>query len=127
MNDILDANEAFYRAFESLSIERMASVWMEDEKVICIHPGWRARIGFKDVLESWYAIFRNTQHMKFMVSDAEARVDGDSALVWCVENLTTGSEAEPRYATIQAVNGFLRTAGGWKMVLHQASDFNPVA
>ncbi|TLX87693.1 MAG: hypothetical protein E6L04_02080 [Thaumarchaeota archaeon] len=34
------SNLRFYKAFESLSIEKMEEVWKHSNDVICIHPGW---------------------------------------------------------------------------------------
>ena len=34
------ANLAFYRAFEALDIEAMHLVWLDDDCIKCVHPGW---------------------------------------------------------------------------------------
>jgi hypothetical protein len=38
---VIEANREFYRAFESLDLEKMERVWMRDAAIVCIHPGWR--------------------------------------------------------------------------------------
>ena len=37
---VREANDRFYRAFESLKLEAMEAAWAHDERVQCIHPGW---------------------------------------------------------------------------------------
>ena len=38
--EVNKVNGEFYRAFESLAIERMDKLWKHNENVVCIHPGW---------------------------------------------------------------------------------------
>ena len=45
------ANERFYRAFESLDITLMQSVWLQTDRAKCNHPGWA-------LLEGWEAVAR---------------------------------------------------------------------
>ena len=37
---IQNINIGFYKAFESLSLERMEEVWKHSDDVVCVHPGW---------------------------------------------------------------------------------------
>ena len=37
---LVQANEAFYRAFESLEVDRMRAAWRDASHVKCVHPGW---------------------------------------------------------------------------------------
>ncbi|HEX4211187.1 MAG TPA: nuclear transport factor 2 family protein, partial [Candidatus Binataceae bacterium] len=55
---IIQANRAFYQAFESLDIQRMEALWLREPRIICIHPGWRRLIGWGPVMESWERIFK---------------------------------------------------------------------
>jgi hypothetical protein len=34
-----ESNTRFYKAFESLSIEKMEETWKHTDDTICIHPG----------------------------------------------------------------------------------------
>ncbi len=62
--DVAQANEGFYRAFESLDIKKMESVWASDGEIQCGHPGWRILRGWKPVMESWRQIFENTPQIQ---------------------------------------------------------------
>ena len=123
---VLNANDAFYRAFESLDPTRMEDVWLASPDVVCIHPGWRARIGIEAVMESWRAIFRGTHHMKFTVAQPVVAESGDAAMVTCIEMISQGNPAAPEFGSVQAVNAFRRVDGRWKMILHHASPFAPL-
>ena len=45
---IQEINIQFYKAFESLSLERMEEVWKRSDEVVCVHPGW-------DLFRGWTA------------------------------------------------------------------------
>jgi len=38
--EVLAANEAFYRAVETLDLKQMGAAWWHDDWVQCLHPGW---------------------------------------------------------------------------------------
>ena len=50
IEDVLEANNAFYRAFASFDKEAMADIWAESELITCIHPEWSLVEGRDDVL-----------------------------------------------------------------------------
>src|SRR4249919_1613528 len=37
---VIAANQAFYRAFETLEIKEMEKVWLRASHIKCVHPGW---------------------------------------------------------------------------------------
>ena len=45
IEEIKAANQGFYDAFNELSIERMAAVWEESDRALCVHPGWQPLVG----------------------------------------------------------------------------------
>ena len=47
--DVLEANAAFYRAFESLDVKRMEEVWLRAPYIKCVHPGWGLLVGSVDI------------------------------------------------------------------------------
>ena len=84
---ILEANRAFYRAFESLDADRMGEMWLRDPRIVCIHPGWNRLIGWGPIMSSWERIFDNVFEMKFELGDLQVMASGDLALVVVEENL----------------------------------------
>ena len=118
---VTKANQKFYDAFESLDIMKMDEIWMHQEYVTCIHPGWTLRSGWPAVRDSWVLIFNNTFSMKFELTDVMVQVAGDMAWVICIENLTTHQSDEPQQAKVLATNLFELIGDEWLMIHHHGS------
>ncbi len=119
--EIEQANERFYRAFESLDIQRMESVWDVNGPVKCIHPGWDLRSGWPAVRDSWVLIFNHTAEMRFEVTDVDIAVIGSMAWVTCTEKVTMMVEGEPHVSRVLATNLYSKSPAGWLMIHHHGS------
>jgi len=119
--EVARAQRAFYDAIEALDYERMAALWLDDERVQCIHPGWELLVGRVKVLESWRAIFENTGSIAFELSDLSIEVIGELAHASCIERICSRAGEQEVEGTAVATNLFLRSADGWKMLVHHAS------
>jgi ketosteroid isomerase-like protein len=119
---VAQANQAFYRAFETLKIEEMEKVWAKDSDIQCGHPGWRILRGWGPVMESWKRIFENTPSMKFTLTDVRVEMRGELAWVTLYENLSSSIEGQQFTAAILTTNIFQKTAAGWRMILHHGSS-----
>jgi len=118
---VVEANLGFYRAFESLDIDRMATVWAKDDTVRCVHPGWSMLEGWNDVMESWERIFDNSAMMKFIITGTQVSVEEDWAWVVCTENLTSLVNGQVVDSKIEATNIFRSRHGHWAIVHHHGS------
>ena len=132
---VLAANAALYDAFESADLDLMEAVWLNGvhaEDVICVHPGWPALRGRGQVLRSWAMIMANTSYISFVLTDVDATVDGEVAVVTCVENILTGmpevaapmpllGSAGLSGGRMSATNVFRRTDSGWRLWVHHSS------
>ena len=87
IEEVTQANEAFYQAFENLDVGAMDRIWAHQEYVTCIHPGWSIRVGWPGVRDSWVVIFNNTFSMKFHLTEFQIQVAADIAWVICTENI----------------------------------------
>ena len=119
---VVEANQAFYRAFETLKIEEMEKVWAKDSEVQCGHPGWRILRGWGPVMESWKRIFENTPSMKFTLTDVKVEVREDLAWVTLYENLNSTIAGQEFSAAVLTTNMFQKTSQGWRMILHHGSS-----
>jgi len=118
---VIEANRGFYRAFETLEIEKMEEIWLRDQKIACIHPGWRKLGGWGPVMQSWEGIFNSAFEMKFEVRELEIYVGADLAVIITEENLTQrGYEGSARSQVI-ATNVFERVGQKWLMISHHGS------
>jgi len=115
------ANDEFYAAFENADLDRMRAVWDDETEVCCVHPGWDALRGLGRVMRSWTVIFANTTYIQFILSDVAVTVDGDLAVVSCVENILTAPGEPGGDAKVVATNIFRRSGGRWRMTLHHGS------
>jgi len=118
---IIEANQAFYRAFESLDIEAMEAVWLSDPRIICIHPGWPKLAGWGPIMASWERIFDNVFEMKFEIDVISVRTDGNLGVIVLEEGLTQrGYEGKTR-SRVLSTNIFERVGDRWYLVLHHGS------
>jgi hypothetical protein len=91
---IEDSNSRFYKAFESLSIEKMDAAWKHSDDTICIHPGWEMFTSWTGIRESWVRIFENTRMIKFFISNIKIKAFENIAIVVCLENIDSVIEDE---------------------------------
>lgn len=121
VREVEEANARFYRAFESLDIAEMESVWATGEHVKCIHPGWTLLVGWDAVRASWEAIFKNTGEIRFSLSDVSVRVGENLAVVTCTENILSQAGGNISVTSVLATNLFERIGDRWLMIHHHAS------
>lgn len=115
--ELVEANAAFYAAFEQRDLDAMSEVWLHEDHVVCTHPGWASLHGWAAVASSWFALFQGDGQMQFILTKIQATVRGDLGWVTVDENLIAGPQAQ----TVAAVNLFERHGGRWKLVLHVGS------
>ena len=116
-----EANAAFYRAVEELSLAGMERLWLHESWVRCIHPGWDLLVGWDVIRQSWEQIFSGTSWIRVTPTGVDVQVLGDVGMVGCAENITATSDGDVGVAVAQATNLFLRTAEGWRMFHHHSS------
>ena len=118
---VLEANRNFYSALQNLSLEQMEAVWLQEEWVRCLHPGWDMVEGWEAVRESWERIFQNTQYMRIAVGLQFVQVENSLAWVCCTEKISSAAEGRFDTAYVQATNLFKRQEGNWYLILHHSS------
>ena len=115
-----DAENAFYEALERGDLEGMMAVWAEDEDIICVHPTGPRLSGQDQVRESWAKIFAAGAGPRVHITQQVA-VTGMMIAVHSVhENVTIAGDARAQVPVV-ATNVDLRTAAGWRMIVHHAS------
>jgi len=115
-------NSEFYHAFENLSIERMEGLWKHEDNVVCIHPGWDLFTGWLAIRESWITIFRNTEMIKFIITNTKVRVFDNIAAVVCLENIETLVNGEIVRLGVIATNIFEQMENQWLLIHHHGSS-----
>ncbi len=123
VESLLQANERFYRVFESLNFDAMAALWEKSDRLYCVHPGWPALYGERPVLDSWKRIIGNTTAMSFNLTGSQALIDGNTGVVTVFEGIhsTVGRERHSSGAVSTNIFAFDAQAGLWKLFHHHAS------
>ena len=115
---VRQANAAFYGAFEARDLDAMSRLWEHTDRVVCTHPGWASLRGWARVSASFFALFQNSQHLQFILTNEVAVAVGDVAWVSIDENILETDGA----TTVAALNLFARHPDGhWRMVAHHGS------
>jgi len=119
--EVIEVNDRFYRAFESLDLTEMESAWAKEPYVGCVHPGWSLFIGWEAVRASWEAIFRNTVEIRFTIRDVQVHVEGTLAWLTCTEDILSETRGNIGVTSALATNIFERRGGRWLMIHHHSS------
>jgi ketosteroid isomerase-like protein len=115
---VLEANRAFYAAFEARDLDAMSDVWEHSDRTVCTHPGWASLRGWGAISASWFALFQGPQHLQFVLTQEQVEVVGDLAWVSVDENLL----GDQGGATVAAVNLYVRGDDDtWRLVVHHGS------
>lgn len=115
-----DAEAAFYEALERADLELMMAVWAEDEEILCVHPGGARLTGQDQVRNSWRQILAGGARARVHLTQQVA-ISGPMVAVHSVhENFSMPGDKRPVQAVV-ATNVYLRTAAGWRMIVHHGS------
>ncbi len=115
-----DMEQQFYDALRHGDLERLMSVWADDEDIVCVHPAGPRITGPAAIRASFEALLGRGG------VDAQAeqvrRVTAHSSAVHSVlERLQVQTGSGPRSAWVIATNVYQKTPQGWRMVAHHAS------
>ena len=124
LNSLLEANERFYRVFESLDFAAMEDLWEKSDRVFCVHPGWSPLYGQRPVLDSWKRIIENTSTMHFDLIDVRGRLEENIGVVTLLEQIQSqvGQERHSSGAVYTNLFSFDGSSGLWKLYHHHASS-----
>lgn len=115
----VECEQAFYEALENGDAEAVAELWLDEDDVCCVHPNGPRLVGYAAVTASWRAILANGA----LRVRASGRKSFDTPMITVhnvVEEIVVGEGAEQQVVHVIATNAYVKTAAGWKMVLHHA-------
>ena len=97
----------------------MSSLWEHSDRVVCTHPGWTTLRSWGKVASSFFALFSNSQHLQFVLTQEHVAVEGEMGWVSVDENLL----GDQGGATVAALNLFHYSAEAdrWLIVGHHGS------
>lgn len=133
----LAVHRAFYDAVESGDVDLMASLWVDDTRTSCVHPGTVPLRGTSQVLRSWTVLMANVGYIQFFLTDLDVQTlpvgsdDPETVVIVCTENILSGEgmASAEAFAGGKAVCTSIlvkdpsggRTAGDWKFWSRHAS------
>jgi ketosteroid isomerase-like protein len=114
-----DAEAAFYDAIARADIDSLMALWGDEEDIVCIHPGAPRITGHAAIRASWEAIL---EHGGVRIRPYQLRTTHNlmSSVHSVVEEIhRAGNEQQDVH--IVATNVYVKTAQGWRIVVHHAS------
>ncbi len=115
-----DIEQQFYEALQQADVDKLMVVWADDEEIACVHPGGPRMVGAGAIRASFDAIFANGAID--VVPDKVRRLHTHSSAIHHVlERVQLVGESGTQTAFAIVTNVYIKTAQGWRMVLHHAS------
>ena len=116
-----DETEAqFYEALQHADLDRVMSVWSDDEDIACIHPGGPRLVGAQAIRSAFESLFANGS-VDARISQVRRIVAGGFAVHHVLEELRVATPEGPQRAYVLATNIFVKTPQGWRLLAHHAS------
>lgn len=119
--ELLAANETFYRAFEKKNIEILSEICSHGSATVCIHPGRDALQGWENIRSSWVKIFKNTNYLEIETEIISAEVSGNLGYVVLIEKLFQVVRGRKMEAKSIATNIFESMGEKWYLIHHHGS------
>ncbi|MEN9485986.1 nuclear transport factor 2 family protein [Sphaerotilus montanus] len=120
-----DETEAqFYEALQHADLDRVMSVWSDDEDIACIHPGGPRLVGAQAIRSAFESLFANGS-VDARISQVRRIVAGGFAVHHVLEELRVATPEGPQRAYVLATNIFVKTPQGWRLLAHHASPGSP--
>lgn len=110
---------AFYGAIARADITALMALWSDDEEIVCIHPGAARLVGHAAIRTSWEAIFERGG-----VQINPVQLHATQNLMVSIHNVVeeiAGNSDQQQNMHILATNVYVKTAQGWRIVMHHAS------
>ena len=124
MASVDDVETQFYDALQRGDLELLMAVWSDDEDVACVHPGGPRIVGHGAVRASFDAIFANGA-IPVRPQQVRRVESAGCAVHHVLERVDIVTAEGAQTAWVLASNVYLKTALGWRLVLHHASPGSP--
>ncbi len=113
-----DIEAAYYDALARADLDALMALWAEDEEIVCIHPGAQRLVGHAEIRAVWEDIL-SSGGLHIRPRQLHATQNMMTSVHSIIEEIDHGNE-QPDVHVI-ATNVYLKTAMGWRMVMHHAS------
>lgn len=115
-----DTEAQFYEALQNADLERLMEIWADEDEVSCVHPGGPRLVGLGAIRAAFESVFG--QGAVPVHPERVRRLHtGETAIHQVLERVQVQGPEGRQSAWVIATNVYLKTAMGWRMVLHHAS------
>lgn len=118
---ILEVNNRFYKALGTRDLDLMSTVWVNDKRAGCVHPGWIILRSWEAIKQSWENIFDPEDQVDISLSDVSVYISGNTAWLTCIQQMVYIKRDPVTYNISLSTNIFEKSENGWLMVIHHAS------
>lgn len=94
--------------------------WADDDEVVCVHPGGARLIGLGAIRSAFDALMSNGS-VRVQAQAVRKIVSIGCAVHSVRERIEINTNEGPVEVFVLATNVYLKTAQGWRMVVHHAS------
>lgn len=115
-----DVEAQFYEALREGDIDKLMGLWADDDDVVCVHPGGPRVVGALAIRSAFEAVFASG-HIAAQPEHVRRVQILDSAVHSVIERIAISTVEGAREGFVIATNVYVRTAQGWRMVVHHAS------
>ncbi len=115
---------SFYEALQKGDLERLMACWADEDEVVCIHPGGPRLVGLGVIRAAFESMFSNAS-LRISAQDVR-KIEALASSVHSVrERIEILTPEGPVDAFVMATNVYHKTAQGWRLVAHHASQGSP--
>jgi ketosteroid isomerase-like protein len=118
-----DAEDAFYDALDEQDLDKMLSVWDDDDAIACLLPMQPFVQGRARLESLWRSLLSRAQRLDLSVTHIQW-IEMPSTALHLVEERLSGPDGRPQ-PPVYATNVYRHTENGWRLVLHQNSPGPP--
>lgn len=115
-----DVEAQFYEALRHGDIDKLMTLWADDDEVVCVHPGGPRSVGTLAIRSAFEAVFAGGR-IPAHPEQVHKVHTVDSAVHSVLERIDLVTPEGPRTGWVIATNVYQRGPQGWRMVAHHAS------
>jgi ketosteroid isomerase-like protein len=115
-----DIEAQFYEAMQQGDIDKLMAVWSDEDDTVCVHPGGPRVVGPRAIRAAFAAIFTNGP-ISVRPEKVKRMLSTTSAVHNVLECVSVSTDEGVKTAWVIATNVYLKTAQGWRLVVHHAS------
>jgi ketosteroid isomerase-like protein len=120
-----DETEAqFYECLQHADLERLMTLWADEEDIACVHPGGPRLIGAHAIRAAFEEVFGQGSVDARPVQVRRLTM-GPAAVHHVLEEVRVQTAEGPQSGYVLATNVYVKTPIGWLMVAHHASPGTP--